>query len=55
MKPIDVKSSTYIDTSREINDKKTKFKIGDVRISKYKNILARGYPNGSEVFMIKKS
>ena len=57
MKPIDVKSSTYIDTSKEINDKKSKFKIGDVRISKYKNILARGYtPNGSEeVFMIKKS
>ena len=28
MKPVDVKSSTYIDSSREINDKDPKFKIG---------------------------
>ena len=57
MKPVDVKSSTYIDSSKEINDKGPKFKVGDiVRISKYTNILAKGYvPNLSEeVFVIKK-
>ena len=50
MQPVDVKSSTYIDSSKEINDKDPKFKIGDiVRISKYKNIFAKGYvPNWSE-------
>ena len=56
MKPVDVKSNTYIDSSKEINDKDPKFKIGDiVRISKYKNIFAKGYvPNWSEeVFVIK--
>ena len=37
MKPVDVKSSTYIDSSKEMNDKHPTFKIGDiVRISKYK-------------------
>ena len=30
MKPVDVKSSTYIDSSKEINDKDPKFKIGDI-------------------------
>ena len=58
MKPVDVKSNTYIDSSKEINDKDPKFKIGDiVRISKYKNIFAKGYtPNWSEeVFVIKKA
>ena len=35
MKPVDVKSSMYIDSSKKINDKDPKFKIGDiVRISK---------------------
>ena len=35
MKPVDVKSSTYIDSSKEINDEDVKFKVGDiVRISK---------------------
>ena len=39
MNPVDVKSSTYIDSTNENNDKDPKFKIGDiVRISKYKNI-----------------
>ena len=42
--PVDVKLSTYIDSSKEINDKDPKFKIGDIaRISKYKNIFAKGY------------
>ena len=57
MKPIDVKDNTYINTSKEINKKDPKFKVGDcVRISKYKNIFAKGYmPNWSEeVFVIKK-
>ena len=57
MKPVDVKSNTYIDSNKEINEKEPKFKIGDIaRISKYKNIFTKGYiPNWSEeVFVIKK-
>ena len=57
MKPIDVKDNTYINTSKETNNKDPKFKVGDhVRISKYKNIFAKGYmPNWSEEeFVIKK-
>ena len=57
MKPIDVEDNTYINTDQEINNKNPKFKVGDhVRISKYKNIFAKGYtPNWSaEVFVIKK-
>ena len=57
MKLIDVKYNTYINTDKETNDKDPKFKVGDrVRISKYKNIFAKGYtPNRSEeVFVIKK-
>ena len=41
MKPADVKSSKYIDSSKEINDKDPKFRVDNiVRISKYKNIFA---------------
>ena len=58
MKPIEpVKDNTYINADKEINNKDPKFKVGDhVRISKYKNIFAKGYmPNWSEeVFLIKK-
>ena len=57
MKPIDVKDNTYINTSKEINNKDPKFKVGDcVKISKYKKIFAKAYmPNWSEeVFVIKK-
>ena len=57
MKLADVKPSTYIEYSQEINYQDPKFKIGDiVRISKYKNIFARCYvPNSpEEVFVIKK-
>ena len=44
MKPVDVKSNTCIDSSKEINYKDPKFKIDDfVRILKYKNIFAKGY------------
>ena len=57
MKPVNVKDNTYIDFKKEVNDKNPKFKVGDhVRISKYKNIFAKGYiPNWSEeIFIIKK-
>ena len=57
MKPVDGKSNTYINSNKEINNKDLKLKIGDVvRISKYKNIFAKGYvPNWSkEVFVITK-
>ena len=55
MKPVDVKLSRYVDSRKEINDKDSGFKIGDiVRISKYKDIFAKDYvPNWSEeVFVI---
>ena len=56
-KHVDVKPSTYNESSKEINYQDPKFKIGDiVRISKYKTIFAKGYvPNWyEEVFVIKK-
>ena len=57
MKPVDVKDNTYIHFKKEVNDKNPEFKVGDhLRISKYKNIFAKGYmPNCSEeIFIIKK-
>ena len=59
MKPIDVKNNkrVYID---EHNEKDSKFKVGDrvriSRISRYKNIFAKGYaPNwSSEIFIVDK-
>ena len=50
MKPVDVKDDTYIDIEKEVNDRDPKFKVGDhIRISKYKNVFAKGYtPNRSE-------
>ena len=57
MKPVDVKDNAYIDFKKEVNDKDPKFKVEDhVRISKYKNIFAKGYtPNPSEeVFVVSK-
>ena len=57
MKPVDVKDNTYIDFKKEVNDKNPKFKVGyHVRISKQKNIFAKGYmPNWlEEIFIIKK-
>ena len=56
MKYVDAKSNKYIDSGKEINKKDPEFKICDiVRISKYKNIFAKGYtPNWSdEAFLIK--
>ena len=58
MKPIDFKVNTYIDFGKEVNDNDPKFKVGDhVRISKYKNIVAKGYTSNwfEEVFVIKKN
>ena len=63
MKPDDVKDNTYIDSmelhsSKDVNDKDPKFKVRDhVRISKYKNIFAKGYPPNwsEEVFVIKEA
>ena len=57
MKPVDVKDDKYIDFEKELNNKDPEFKVGDhVRISKYKNIFAKGYtPNWSEnVFVVSK-
>ena len=57
LKLIDVKDDTYVDTKKGVNDKDLKFEVGDrVRISKYKNIFAKGYiPNWSEeVFVVNK-
>ena len=56
MKSVDVKDNKYIDSVElcsmklQSNDKDPKFRVGDhVRISKYKNIFAKGYtPNWFE-------
>ena len=50
MKPMDVKSDSYAKYNEDSNKKDPKFKVDDhVRISKYKNIFAKGYaPNWSE-------
>ena len=56
-KPVVVKDNTYINSSKDVNDKDPKFKVGyHVRISKYENIFVKGYKtNWSEdVFAIKK-
>ena len=56
MKPIDVKSDFFIEYIEESNEKHPKFKVGDhVRISKLKNIFAKGYtPSWSEeIFVVK--
>ena len=62
MKPVDVEEDTYIDStelhsSKEVNDKYPKLKVGDhVRISKYKKVFAKGNTSNwsEEVFVIKK-
>ena len=50
MKPIDVMSDPYVNYNEDSNKKDHNFKVGEhVRISKYKNIFAKGYtPNWSE-------
>ena len=57
IKPVDAQSSINIDSTKENNDKDTKFKAGYiVRMSKYKNIFATVYTPScpEEVFLIKK-
>ena len=57
MKPIDVTNDSFAECNKESNKKDPKFKIGHhARISKYKNIFAKGYtPNWSgEIFIISK-
>ena len=54
MKPIDVKSDSYVEYNADSNEKDPKFKVGNhVRISKYKNIFAKGYAlNCSEEVLV---
>ena len=57
MKPIDVTSDSYVQYNEDSNRKDSKFKVGDyVRISKYKNIFAKGYTANcsEEVFLVSK-
>ena len=57
IKPVDVKDNAYIKFSKDVNDEDPKFKVDDhVRISKCKNIFAKGYTQNQseEVFVIKK-
>ena len=57
MKPIDVTDDYYPEYNENPNKKDPKYKVGDnVRMSKYKNICAKGYtPNWlEEVFVINK-
>ena len=40
--PVDIKSKTYIDSGKAINEKDPKFETGDhVRISKYESVFAK--------------
>ena len=55
MKPVDITGDSYVEYNENSNKKDPKFKVADhVRISKYKNIFAKGYvPNWSEeVFIV---
>ena len=55
IKPIDVTNDSYVKYNEDSKKKSPKFKVGDhVRISKNKNIFAKGYvPNWSEeVFIV---
>ena len=54
MKPLDVKSDSYLQCNLDSNEKGPKLKIGDcLRKSKYKNIFAKGYtPNWSEGYFV---
>ena len=54
MKPVDVKQGTYINLNKKSSNEDPKFKIvGIVRISKYKNIFAKGYVlNWAEKFFV---
>ena len=54
-KPTDVLSDSYAECNEDSNEKEPKFRVGDhVRISKYKNIVAKGCTQNwpEEVFVI---
>ena len=56
-KPIYIKSDSYPEYNEDSNETDPKFKVGDyVRISKYKNIFAKGYTQNwsEEVFVVSK-
>ena len=57
MKLIDIKSDFYAEYNEGSNEKDPNFKVGDhVRISKYKNIFAKGYTQNwsEEDFVVSK-
>ena len=57
MKPIQVTSDSYAKYNEDSNVTKSKFKVGNhVRISKYKNIVAKRYAKNwsEEVFIASK-
>ena len=57
MKSIDVGDDSFVGYNEESNEKDRTFKVGDhVRISKYKNIFAKGYASNwsEEIFVVKK-
>ena len=57
MKPIEVSDDSYAKYNEDFNKKNPKFKVGDHgRISKYKNIFAKGYASNwsEEVFVVSK-
>ena len=57
MKLIDVTSDSYAEYNEDSNKNEPKFKVRDrVRISKYKNIFAKGYTQNwsEEVFVVTK-
>ena len=56
LKPVYVKDNAYIDSTKEGNDKDSKFRVNDhVRMSRSKNIFAKGYTRNwsEEIFVIK--
>ena len=57
MKPADATNVSFVEYSEKFNKKDPKFKVGDhVRISKYKNIFAKGYTPTwiEEIFVVGK-
>ena len=57
MKPTDVTSDSHAEYNEDSNVKDPKFKVGNhIKISKYKNIFAKGYTQNwsEEVFVVSK-
>ena len=57
MKPIDITSDSYAEYNEDLKKIGSNFKVGDyVRISKYRNIFAKGYTANwsEEVFVVSK-